>query len=231
MSREYREVEEETPQLRKTLVSVTCDICKASFSPQVDLFEFSNIFNIDFIAGYGSIFGDGTRVTADFCEDCFKSKLGEYLSTIPESEYFEKELSWDQKIIRKHPRLFQPDPALRNNLMSFGFECDEGWKKILTELCNDLERQKLSKAFQILQVKEKFGTLRFYVSGGTGEVFALIDAAERASSWTCEVCGETFGAARTDIGGWLKTLCPSCMLAERKSREEEDEREKNNEVR
>jgi hypothetical protein len=54
------------------------------------------------------------------------------------------------------------------------------------------------------QVKEKYGTLRFYMSGGTDKIYEFIDEAERKSAQTCEVCG-AHGDLR--VGGWLKTLC------------------------
>lgn len=54
------------------------------------------------------------------------------------------------------------------------------------------------------QVKEKFGTLRFYMSSSNDKIEKLIDEAERKSAITCEECGEP-GVLRG--GGWLKTLC------------------------
>jgi hypothetical protein len=56
----------------------------------------------------------------------------------------------------------------------------------------------------IQQVKEKFGTLRFYVSSSTLEVSNYIEFAEAMSSRTCEVCGNP-GFSRT--GRWIKVLC------------------------
>lgn len=58
------------------------------------------------------------------------------------------------------------------------------------------------------QVKEKFGGLRFYMTIGTDEVYALIGKAEALSCKTCEECGEP-GEKRTDLG-WIYTLCNNC---------------------
>ena len=55
-----------------------------------------------------------------------------------------------------------------------------------------------------VQVKEKFGSLRFYIEGGTDEDYAAIDLAESVSVRTCEVCGSP-GKLRGNH--WLKTLC------------------------
>ena len=57
---------------------------------------------------------------------------------------------------------------------------------------------------KIQQVKEKFGTLRFYVNSADDVTRALIDMAESLSTITCEVCGNR-GTMRK--GGWLRVLC------------------------
>ena len=60
------------------------------------------------------------------------------------------------------------------------------------------------------QVKEKFGTLRFYMSGYLDGMDEHISEACRKSAVTCEYCGAT-GALRSD-GGWLTTLCDKCAV-------------------
>ena len=69
------------------------------------------------------------------------------------------------------------------------------------------------------QVKEKFGTLRFYYSvdykdleysdseGWDNIIRSLVSRAEMMSGYTCERCGER-GKIRP--GGWIKTLCDKC---------------------
>jgi len=54
------------------------------------------------------------------------------------------------------------------------------------------------------QVKEKYGTLRFYYDGGDDIVDGIERMAESMSAVTCETCGAP-GVARG--GGWIKTLC------------------------
>jgi hypothetical protein len=65
----------------------------------------------------------------------------------------------------------------------------------------------------VQQVKEKFGTLRFYC-GGTEAIHRYIQLAERLSSITCEECGEQ-GTANGS--GWISTLCEECRAAPRSS--------------
>lgn len=56
----------------------------------------------------------------------------------------------------------------------------------------------------VVQVKEKYGTLRFYVRSADDRVSALIDFAEAMSGCTCEVCGDV---GKSDNAGWIKTHC------------------------
>lgn len=55
-----------------------------------------------------------------------------------------------------------------------------------------------------IQVKEKFGGLRFYYSGGDDYIRGVVDMAEEMSYVTCEECGAP-GKQRS--GGWIRTLC------------------------
>ena len=54
------------------------------------------------------------------------------------------------------------------------------------------------------QVKEKFGTLRFYYSGGDDYIRGLVSMAESMSGVTCETCGKP---GTSTGGGWIKTAC------------------------
>ncbi len=54
------------------------------------------------------------------------------------------------------------------------------------------------------QVKEKFGTLRFYYQGGDEVISGMVRMAESMSAVTCEECGVP-GTRRG--GGWVTTLC------------------------
>lgn len=57
------------------------------------------------------------------------------------------------------------------------------------------------------QVKEKFGTLRFYYQGGDDQIHGMVRMAEAMSAVTCEQCGVP---AKTGGRGWISTLCDSC---------------------
>ena len=82
---------------------------------------------------------------------------------------------------------------------SYG-DCCEDLEPLVTEIERAGGRQ-----FEVLQVKEKFGGLRFYVNCRKEEAIRQrIGAAAEESFRTCEVCGQP-GKLRED--GWIKTLC------------------------
>lgn len=64
------------------------------------------------------------------------------------------------------------------------------------------------------QVKEKFGGLRFYVSGGDDETGAMISFAERMSYSICENCGVMNEEVICTGRGWVTTLCLKCRKPE-----------------
>jgi hypothetical protein len=54
------------------------------------------------------------------------------------------------------------------------------------------------------QVKEKFGTLRFYYTGGDDEISGMVRMAESMSGVVCEECG---APGKRRGGGWIYTAC------------------------
>jgi hypothetical protein len=59
-----------------------------------------------------------------------------------------------------------------------------------------------------LQVKEKFGGLRFYYSGGDAYISGVVQLAEDMSYNICEVCGNP---GTQTSSGWIRTLCSEHM--------------------
>lgn len=102
---------------------------------------------------------------------------------------------------------FNPDGDIRHTLIPFGIECGDGWFGIIWDLCEAVEREVKTKnieGFEVVQVKEKFGGLRFYCDNSTHEILELVRIAEEKSYKTCEVCGKP-GKVRNN--GWISTLC------------------------
>ncbi len=93
------------------------------------------------------------------------------------------------------------------------FPTGEGWRLLIEKLVDDII--KIDKKVVVSQVKEKFGTLRFYIYGGDDEVYKLINKAERKSETICETCGKK---GKTRGKGWLVTLCLPCWIKHKKER-------------
>ena len=103
--------------------------------------------------------------------------------------------------------------------LDFGFECGDGWYELLRNLSQKLfdgcaEREihlgpeENGHGFYATQVKEKYGTLRFYTSVIYDWMGPCIENAEFLSGRTCEYCGEA-GEIR-HIRGWYITRCEDC---------------------
>lgn len=90
--------------------------------------------------------------------------------------------------------------------------CNPGWYPMITEL--DAALASLDANYVIHQVKEKFGTLRYYAHTESTTVRAqfdaLIRAAEEKSATICERCGQPGQLCSTPTR-WRKTLCPDCI--------------------
>lgn len=117
----------------------------------------------------------------------------------------------EKKLYEKYPKIFrQKDLPMSDTCMCWGVCVGEGWFNIIDTLCmnmqNHISRKKCTQV-EAVQVKEKFGGLRFYYSGGDEYIKGAVDMAEALSYCTCEKCG---GFGTQNKTGWIKTLCTSC---------------------
>ena len=142
------------------------------------------------------------------------------------------EAELQQKLYDKYPQLFSnKDKGIKRSCMAWGCEVGNGWYEIISNVCwmieqhernidgnrkylekNDPERLKtLPEYFSVKfdQVKEKYGGLRLYFSGGDEYVEGLVSMAEAISYTICEVCGNK---GQPNKGGWISTLCESCRV-------------------
>jgi hypothetical protein len=91
------------------------------------------------------------------------------------------------------------------------FYCGDGWFNLiysLSHLIEQIVKKDNLKDFKVIQVKEKFGCLRYYIENTNKDIFDLTIKASNQSCFICEECGQ-LGELRQDLG-WLKTLCPEC---------------------
>jgi hypothetical protein len=131
---------------------------------------------------------------------------------------------WSSRQLRK--ALIEEYPYLQPRRMTDGtvspdydyqfivgeYDLPEGWLDLFLQMCEDikapLEKAGLLNEFRFLQVKEKYGQLRAYNTGGTEEVFDIIDKYEFLSEQVCSTCGKP-AAAMTR--GWICPFCKECI--------------------
>lgn len=117
------------------------------------------------------------------------------------------------KLLNDFPDLFpKEDPLFRKGSgIPFFIDCGDGWYKLLYDLCTDIRailKENPIEGFTLLQVKEKFGGLRFYIGCGSDKIFKRINKAEVDSFNICEFCGQP-GKLRLNLP-WYRTLCNKC---------------------
>jgi hypothetical protein len=89
-----------------------------------------------------------------------------------------------------------------------------GWIGIVVNLTEALLLD--NPDLMVVQMKEKFGGLRYYTNGISDLGNTLVGWAESRSYRVCEYCGER-GQERG--GGWIKTLCDDCHVMREAARE------------
>jgi hypothetical protein len=123
------------------------------------------------------------------------------------------------KLVEKYPKiLFDYGGDMKKTCMHWGMECCDGWYDLLDELLAKLDYISKHSGVQVVadQIKEKFGTLRFYYSTIIKTDFNVepvvdkiisdvVNAAERQSAYVCEKSGKR-GVTCSSVG-WLRTLC------------------------
>lgn len=119
----------------------------------------------------------------------------------------------DKALRAAYPLVF-PKPLLNDEPI----RCGDGWLYLLHMLCRDMQRiieqcpEDQRWRYAAVQVKEKFGTLRFYLvdDNPSSPVAGLIRAAEWCSGIFCDVCGKP-GSMRSAVSPgaypWMRTRC------------------------
>ena len=135
----------------------------------------------------------------------------------------------DRTLCEKYPKIFVDRYAsMTETCMCWGFEHGDGWYQIIDSLCANIQHhidynnKNFEKGYtqykqvpQVVatQIKEKFGTLRFYYDGGDDVIGGMVSMAESWSAVACEECGVP---GTQNSRGWIKTLCET----HRKEREQ-----------
>jgi hypothetical protein len=120
----------------------------------------------------------------------------------------------------KQEELFKRYPKIFSDLK--WTECADGWFDLIDSLCRVIQNEWDNHSYKMneeekaegqpiaVQVKEKFGGLRFYICGGDANeaIRGAIRMAESMSFTVCESCGHP---GHKQPGGWIKTLCDPCQ--------------------
>lgn len=120
--------------------------------------------------------------------------------------------SWQDALAARHPDLFNVEGE---GQVSGRPTVDDGWQDLVERAVTRIAAAVAGApagCLRIVQIKEKFGTLRLYKRAGAGfttkmgdAVQEAIDLAEARSACTCERCGEP-GRLFRDSGLYL-TVC------------------------
>lgn len=114
-----------------------------------------------------------------------------------------------------------------------GFAVGPGWWPIIEALCRQIqshidwrnenkEKRGIGDGCPqvvVVQIKEKFGGLRFYYDGGDDTIDGMVRMAEAWAANSCETCGRP-GERRS--GGWIRTLCDEHEAEYQKQRNERE---------
>ncbi len=88
----------------------------------------------------------------------------------------------------------------------------DGWRiafgeQLCAELKAELESAGVLDQYRILQIKEKYGTLRWYDNGNTKAGYGILDKYENISAKTCICCGQPATRITKD---WISPYCDAC---------------------
>lgn len=89
----------------------------------------------------------------------------------------------------------------------------DGWRNSFgLEMCKEIKEALLKvnklEEYRITQIKEKYGTLRWYSNFYTDEIDQIIRKYEKKSETTCILCGKE--ATHITLG-WISPFCIDCL--------------------
>lgn len=125
-----------------------------------------------------------------------------------------------KKLIDKYPKIFPAAPAIyppEHPIHMYGIECGDGWYELIDCLCRliqhhiDSNTDREIRQVIAVQIKQKFGGLRFYYEGGNNIIGGMVQTIEYLSYHACEKCGTNQNVTATK--GYVQVLCKSCLEA------------------
>lgn len=121
---------------------------------------------------------------------------------------------WESEMYEKYPKTLKG--------LSY-FEINKGWNELVEEITSKIEvinnKYSPSSYIRAVQVKQKFGGLRYYISIEDVEeqdvkyVYDIIAEAEKRSFTICEYCGSTAKISKHRT--YVETLCDEHKISRR----------------
>lgn len=125
----------------------------------------------------------------------------------------------NKRLIERYPFLLPHHSLSDTTSANFDFESTEldvmpvGWRTafgedLCKEIMEELIRNNCVESYQILQIKEKYGELRWYSQGGTERIHReIVPKYEKMSRRLCIQCGQP---ATLVSKSWVAPWCVDC---------------------
>ena len=133
------------------------------------------------------------------------------------------QIELNKRLIERYPFLEIKgwNSSEANDFHSTWLDCmPDGWKKTLgIPLCEELREEllrvdpSLLNTYRVSQVKEKYGTLRWYDDDYSDQIQDILTKYEDISRFTCVVCGKINVPIFDD--GWISPFCVECYKSHR----------------
>lgn len=97
----------------------------------------------------------------------------------------------------------------KESMITEDWGVNSGWVLLVKNLCENI--MQIDDTVEIIQVKQKFGNLRFYCSNNNSQkIVDLIRLAEMTSSGICEICGDFDRVSTEGTSPYIQSLCAKC---------------------
>lgn len=119
----------------------------------------------------------------------------------------------NKRLIEQYPFLLRIETGPTNFEFTELDTMPAGWRtafgeEICKEIMEELVRNNCVDSYRIVQIKEKYGELRWYSQGGTERIYReIVPKYERMSKRTCIYCGQP---ATFVSKSWAAPWCNTC---------------------
>ena len=131
----------------------------------------------------------------------------------------ETTVEYNRELCKRYPFLKPGGARFNDDGFDYTYtlldDMPDGWRiafgeRLCEELLKSLERAGGDRLedYAVIQIKEKFGGLRWYDNGLTDEGYEILDKYKKLSERTCICCGKP---ATKITKGWISPYCDDCI--------------------